>query len=115
MKQIKNTNDFIGFLISVKSDFNDIDTSIALSLSGLSQIDFSHYIDLLLNNGLIKYIDTQTYHLFPECISSYCPTYKRILLWISKMLILTVKNVIIYIGGILSGVLVAYLSSLIVK
>ena len=115
MKQIKNENDFIGFLISVKSSENDIDVHSAFKASGLSQIDFSHYTDSLTDKGLLKYMDTQTYHMFPECISSYCPTNKRILLWIAKMLVLTVKNVIIYVGGILSGVIVAYLSSLIVK
>lgn len=115
MKQIKNENDFIGFLISVKSDENDIDTISALKASNLSEVDFLHFIDSLSSKGFLKYIDTQTYHMFPERISSYRPTYKRILLCISKMLILTVKNVIIYVGGILSGVIVAYLSLLIIK
>lgn len=115
MKQIKNENDFIGFLISIKSVENDIDTHAALKESNLSHVDFLHFMDSLLSKGLVKYNDTQTYHMFPECISAYRPTYKRILLWIAKMLILTVKNVIIYVGGILSGVIVAYLSSLIIK
>ena len=105
---IKNENDFLGLLISNKDSENNVHLSKISSDSGLTSLDISRLIENLSKHDFIVQTDTETIHLFPWGISAYKPLWKRIAIPICKLLVLTIKNLIIFIVGILSGIIVAY-------
>lgn len=108
-----NKNDILGLIISFKNGNNDVDVNKLLTELNITNLDLSEYIKYLENEGYAKLIDSNTLHLYPWGISAYIPDWKRNLLWIAKLLILTLKNLILYVGGILSGIIVAYATFLI--
>lgn len=69
--KIKNENDFLVFLISIKDDNNNIDVLKMLKQSNISELDCSAYLSMLFNQGYIKYLDTQTYHIEPSGVNAY--------------------------------------------
>ena len=111
--KIKNENDFLGFLISIKNENDDVSVIKTFRESGLSNIDCAHYFKSLSSKGLLDFIDTDTYHLYPHGISSYVSPLKRLSLWVAKLLVLTIKNLIVYIAGILSAVIAGVILGLI--
>lgn len=112
-KQIKNENDFLGYLISVKDSENNVDLEKLIKSEILPNLDISELVNILESKNYTKQIDTCTLHLYTWGISAYIPTWKRIGIWIAKLLILTIKNLILFVGGILSGIIVAYATFLI--
>lgn len=110
---IKNRNDFLGFLIRIKNMENNVSINDAIEASGLTNLDFSELVNQILESHYAIQTDLNTLHLFPWGIAAYTPKWKRISLWFLKLCVLTVKNLILYIGGILSGIIVAYATFLI--
>lgn len=109
----KTENEFPRFLISIKDSANNIDLNKAMSESGYSDIDLKQIIVALSEKDYIIQIDANTIHLYPWGIFAYKSRGKRFFLRLSKLLILTVKNLILFVGGILSGIIVAYATFLI--
>lgn len=112
-KQIKNENDFLGYLISVKNSENNINLKKLVESEILPSLDISELVNILVSKNYATQADTYTLHLYTWGISAYVPTWKRICLWILKLLVLTIKNLILFVGGILSGIIVAYATFLI--
>lgn len=108
MKQIKNENDFLGLLISQKDSSGNVDISKMSSDLGLTSIDISYMVKSLSEKDYIIQTDSRIIHLYPWGISAYKPLWKIIAMPIGKLLILTIKNLVLFIGGILSGLIVAY-------
>ena len=108
-------NDLFGLIISSRNETNDVNINKLMDNYNLTSIDLSEFIKYLESEGYAKQVDTNTLHLFPWGISAYNPRWKTILLWFGKLLVLTLKNLILYIGGILSGIIVAYATFLINK
>lgn len=95
---IKNENDFIGFLIKIKQDNGDISVSRILKESELNNIDCAHYLKSLQSKGYIQYMDSETYHIYPDGISSYVPN--------SKKFLLRLRDIILYLLGVITPYLV---------
>lgn len=95
---IKNENDFLGFLIKIKQDNGDISVSRILKESGLNNIDCSHYLKFLQSKGYIQYMDSETYHIYPDGISAYVPT--------SKKFFLRLRDILLYLLGVITPYLV---------
>lgn len=110
--KIRNENDFLGCLISVRDKDNDVDLSKAMHATGFCNLDFSIFLKKLEDKEVIMMLDTETCHLYQWSIDSYQSPMKIALFKIGKLLLLTVKNVVIYVGGIVSGIVVAYISFL---
>ena len=110
-----NKDDILGLIISFKNENNDVNINNLLKELNITNLDLSEYIKDLESEGYAKLVDSNTLHLYPWGISAYKPKWKRCLLWIAKLLILTIKNLILYVGGILSGIIVSYATFLINK
>lgn len=106
---IKNENDFLGFLIKIKQNNGNISVSRILKESELNNIDCAHYLKSLQTKGYIQYMDTETYHIYPEGINAYVSFPKKLTRFIEKILIFTTKELFVFISGVASGLLVAYL------
>ncbi|OUO75190.1 hypothetical protein B5F53_18555 [Blautia sp. An249] len=112
---IKNENDFLKVLIESKDSDNDVSVSKVMKGNQLTSLDFSCMLARLTEKEYIIQTDSETIHLYPWGIAAYKSLWKRIAFWIGKLLILTIKNLILFIGGILSGLIVAYGTFLINK
>lgn len=111
--KIKNENDFLGYLISVKDSENNVDLEKLIKSEILPNLDVSELVNILVSKNYAKQTDSCTLHLYTWGISAYIPTWKRIGIWVIKLLVLTIKNLILFVGGILSGIIVAYATFLI--
>lgn len=101
--KIKDENDFLGFLISIKNDNNDIDVIKMLKQSNLSELDCSYYLRVLSEQDYIRYLDTQTYHIEPKGLSVYTSPFQKgtsIFLNSAKSLL---KFLIPFLLGLFSG------------
>lgn len=107
--KIKNENDFLGFLVSIKNEKNSISVRNVLDQSGLSDIDCSHYFKSLQTKGYVRHMDSETYHIYPDGISAYISPAKRTFHVVGRMLVLTIKELFVFLSGVASGLLVAYL------
>lgn len=105
--KIKNENDFIGFLISIKQSNGDISVSHILDKSGLNDIDCIHYLKNLESKGYIKNIDTETYHIYPDGISAHIPT--------AKKFFIRIRDIILYLLGLVTPYVVEAIIEIIKK
>ena len=115
--KVKDKNDMLGFLIANQKPNGDVPSKIILDkLNDICLDNFSA-------NQLIKSLSDAHYIIYAMDVitvtklgeNNYNSPYKRFALWLAKLLVLTVKNVVLYVGGILSGILVAYFTNMFVK
>lgn len=95
--KIKNENDFLGFLISMKQDNGNISAGKIIDLSGISDIDCIHYLKSLEEKGYIENLDMETYHIYPDGIYAYMPPKRKI--WG------IVKTIITYLLGLFTSLI----------
>ena len=115
--KVKDKNDMLGFLIANQKPNGDVPSKIILDkLNDICLDNFSA-------NQLIKSLSDVHYIIYAMDVitvtklgeNNYNSPYKRFAIWLAKLLVLTVKNVVLYVGGILSGILVAYFTNMFVK
>ena len=110
---IKNENDLLGFIIMNKDQNNEIKTNYLISIANTDLVSLSELVDrLVAKKYLIFSYDILS--LTDIGIRNYVSTQKRFAIWLSKLLVLTIKNAMVYIAGILSGILVAYISNMLI-
>lgn len=112
--KIQNENDMLGFLITHMDSNHNVGADVILKEAGIDNLSCYALLKSLESSHYIIYTyDTMTVLSLGEL--NYRSPLKKLLLWILKLLILTIKNLIIYIAGILSGLIVAYLSYIFIQ
>ena len=78
--KIKNENDFLGYLISVKDSKNNVDLEKLVKSEILPNLDISELVKILVSKNFAKQTDSCTLHLYTWGISAYVPTWKHFLI-----------------------------------
>lgn len=107
---ITNDNDFLGALIKCSNQNNDCDIIDLMEKYKISDLDCIPFIKSLESENLVNMIDTCTVHVYPQGISAYVSPKKKakkLVLNSSKSLF---KFILTYVLGIVSGLIIAYLT-----
>ena len=108
----KVENRIIGCLIKVSDKNHNAKVVDVAEKWSIDLIDLSPIIGRLASLKLISQIDTETVHINLFGYAEYVSPTKRVLLFVGKYLALALKELVVFIGGVISGVLIAYLSHL---
>ena len=111
---IKNENDLLGLIIKNKDRNNEIKVSRLFSVANTDSISLQELVNRLVKQKYLIY-STDILSLTDLGIRNYVSPTKKFFLWFAKLLILTIKELIVYIFGIISGVAIAYLSNMLIK
>ena len=106
MKKIKNENDFLGYLIK-NSKNNVCNQHECYKESGLDQSSFIYYANILKDKHYIE-TDVTNYYITQIGINNYISPVKKFALSFLKFSVLTLKELLVFLSGIVSGILVAY-------
>ena len=111
---IKNANDLLGFLIKNRNGKNEVRASVILENAGMDSISLNYLIKQLKEQCFIIY-SYDTIGITDLGLRNYISPMRKSIVWVSKLLILTLKNLIVYAAGIASGVIIAYLSNMLIR
>ena len=107
---IKNENDLLGILIKNKDQNNMVEINLLKSIADIDQFSLQELISRLsAKKYLLPSMSAVT--LTDLGIRNYVSPRKKFAMWMAKMLVLTVKNLLFYVAGIISGILVSYFSN----
>lgn len=108
--KVKNENDMLGFLIA-KMDYNkDVPAKVILNESGLDNISCNQLLKSLETSNYIIY-STDIVSVVSLGINNYRSPFKRFIIFIGWR----IWDLIVFLAGILSGVLITYLSHILIK
>ena len=105
---IKDENSFLGALISIANNNHDCDYNTICKSFSIDAFDMKPYLESLNEKRCLCITDTQTIHLFPTAYGTYISPAKRIGMWLLKLLVLTVKNFVVFGTGVATGIAIAY-------
>lgn len=106
---IKNENELLGILISIQDKNGKVDNSKLSQITNTDNATLKHLMDILIEKHYVIYTyDTTDVTDLGKV--NYVPKWKQMLLWLAKLLVLTVKELFVFASGVLSGLLVAYLT-----
>lgn len=100
--KIKDANDFLGFIISIKNKENLCNIEKILNGSGLSNLMCSTYISELSSKKYVKQIDTCTLFILPSGLSAYISPARKFRLQFLNTSKLLLKFLIPYLLGLFS-------------
>ena len=112
MRKIKNENDFLGYLISIKSDNNLCDINRVLDESGIDAFTIHIYLQSLSEQNLVQYLDTNTYIILPKGISSYMSHVDKLKSSFFNLSKSVLKFLIPYLLGIFSDDIYKFITGL---
>lgn len=105
---VKNENELLGELIKIQRKHGKVDNSNLSELTGTDgitleflskKLDEKHYIVYSMDTSVVTDLG----------VANYVSKPKSFLLWIAKLLVLTLKEDVVFFSGVSSGLLVAYL------
>ena len=106
---IKNSNDLLGVLIKNKNSNNDVSNNELIEISEMDPYSLKFLLNQLIDKGYVIYtMDTTT--VTSLGINNYNSNMKRFVNWISPKLIIAAKEIIIFVAGALSTLLINYIS-----
>lgn len=106
----KTDNKYLGKMIKFCDKNNSFNIADFCQKYGISNTDFTMISKSLKSKNYLIDSDLSTLHICPSAFVDYVSPLKRFLLFTGKLLLLTVKNVVIFCAGILSGIATAYLT-----
>lgn len=104
---IKNENELLGLLIDLQDENKNIDNNKLISSADIDSHSLQYLMNGLIEKHYVSYsLDTTS--LTDLGIMNYISPKKRFLTWLSKALVITAKEVVIFLSGTASGVLISY-------
>lgn len=107
---ITNENDFIGIMIKCKNEKDICNIGKIIELSGMTDMQCLPFIQSLSTKGIIQKIDLESVQINPIAYSIYENPKKKAVKSFLKLSVSFLKFVITYILGIVSGLIIAYLT-----
>lgn len=115
----KSENKFLGNLISCMDNEHICSIATIEKTTDWLPLDIQHMICTTNSHGYTESIDLNTVRLTPQGISAFTPWWKPVLATLAKWLVLTIKNVIVFISGLILGIATGfgtnYLTHLLIK
>lgn len=107
---ITNENDFLGLMIKCKNNEDICHVGKVIEQSEMTDIQCLSFFKSLSDKGYIKNLDLETYQINPIALSMYQSPAKKTAKSIFKLSVSFLKFIITYILGIISGLVIAYLT-----
>lgn len=107
---ITNENDFIGIMMKCKNEQDVCDMRKIIELSGMTDMQCLPFIQSLSEKQIVRVLDTCYIQINPIAYSIYESPKKKAGKSFLKLSISLLKFVITYILGIISGLIIAYLT-----
>lgn len=107
---VANENDFIGIMMKCKNEKDICNVGKVIELSGMTDIQCLPFIKSLTAKGIIQQIDLERVQVNPIAYSIYESPQKKAGKSFLKLSVSFLKFVITYILGIVSGLIIAYLT-----
>lgn len=107
---ITNENDFIGIMMKCKNEKDICNIGKIIELSGMSDMQCFPFIQSLNAKGIIQKVDLESIQINPIAYSIYESPKKKAGKSFLKLSVSFLKFVITYILGIVSGLIIAYLT-----
>ena len=107
---ITNENDFIGVMMKCKNENDICNVGKIIEISGMSDMQCLPFIQSLTAKGIIQKVDLESVQLNTVAYSIYESPKKKVGKSFLKLSVSFLKFVITYILGIISGLIIAYLT-----
>lgn len=107
---ITNENDFLGILMKCKNEHNICNISDVFKESNMTDIQCLPFLKSLASKGIITGLDLSTYQINPIAFSVYESPKKKVTKSFFKLSVSFFKFLLTYILGIVSGLIIAYLT-----
>lgn len=107
---VTNENDFIGIMMKCKNEKDICNVGKIIELSGMTDIQCLPFIKSLTAKGIIQQIDLESIQINPIAHSIYESPQKKAGKSFLKLSVSFLKFMITYILGIVSGLIIAYLT-----
>ncbi len=107
---VTNENDFIGIMMKCKNEKDICNVGKIIERSGMSDMQCLPFIQSLTNKGIIQKIDLGNFQITPLAYSIYESPQKKARKSFLKLSVSFLKFVITYILGIVSGLIISYLT-----
>lgn len=108
---VTNEIEFLDVLMKCKDNENNCTYSKIAELSGLDSLEVNDYIKILKSKNMITPLDLETIHINSAAISNYATPITRALRSFVDKAVPLLKFLVTYILGIISGLIVAYLTN----
>lgn len=106
---IKNENELLGMLINIQNQCGKIDNSTLSSVVKTDSVSLEFLSKKLAEKHYITYSMDASF-VTDLGRANYITKKKLFLLWIAKLLVLTLKELFVFATGVASGLIVAYFS-----
>lgn len=107
---ITNENDFIGIMMKCKNEQDVCNVCKIIELSGMTDLQCLPFIQTLSAKGIIQKIDLESIQINPIAYSIYESPKKKTGKSFLKLSISLLKFIITYILGIVSGLIIVYVT-----
>lgn len=105
--EIKNENDFLGALISLKNENNEVDIGKLVKEYKLSYNLCSDYLKVLERKGYVAFVHLSGYRILPPGIEAYISPMKKIF----NFCIAILKILVPFFLGMFSGDIYAFITT----
>lgn len=107
---ITNENDFLGILIKCKDENNECYIQKIMNLSKMSDMDCMPFLKSLESKNIITATALGVFRLNPIAFSVYRSRRDRFFVFFGKLSVGALKFIITYVLGIISGLIIAYIT-----
>lgn len=104
---IANENDLLGVIINNVNDKNECGHSKIVKSAGIDWDSYSVLVKSLEQKHCIR-ADSECVLLLSIGRNNYISKKRRFASWILKMLVLTIKELFVFLSGVASGLIVSY-------